>query len=191
MENPIFFEQTFENATFYKKDLLEAEFEQCQFINCMFPDSDLSHVRFIECDFDQIDLSNCKIFKTSFQECTFITCKLMGLSFDQCDMFGLNFKAQDCIFDHASFYQVKLPGFQGEKCSFRSVDFTEAILKGANFNGSDFNNAIFERTELQKADLLNTTNLYLDPENNLIKEVRINLEALPGLLTKFSLHIKQ
>ena len=86
----------------------------------------------------------------------------MGLSFDQSEMFGFYFKAQDCIFDHSSFYKVRLPGFQAQNCSFKNVDFTEAILKNANFKGSDFANAIFERTELEKADLLNTSNLFIE-----------------------------
>ena len=106
-------------------------------------------------------------------------------------MFGLNFKAQNCIFDHSSFHKLRLPGFQAQNCSFKNVDFTEAILKKANFKGSDFANAIFDRTELEKADLSSTSNLSLDPEVNHIKQAKLNLEALPGLLTKFSLNIKQ
>ena len=191
MENRVFFDKTFEHTTFQKIDLLDSEFEQCQFINCSFPDRDLSNVRFIECSFDQIDLSNSRLFKTSIQDCLFDTCKLMGLSFDQCEMFGFNFKAQNGIFDHSSFYKVRLPGFQAQNCSFKNVDFTEAILKEAYFKGSDFTNAIFERTELEKADLLNTSNLRIDPEVNLIKQAKLDLEELPGLLTKFSLNIKQ
>ena len=50
--------------------------------------------------------------------------------------------------------------------------------------------AVFAYTNLEKADLLNSINIVLDPENNKIKEAKFSLASLPGLLGKYEIKVE-
>ena len=53
-----------------------------------------------------------------------------------------------------------------QKCSLKEVDFAEANLMQATFDGCDLTNAIFDRSNLEKADFSTAINYHIDPELN-------------------------
>lgn len=69
------------------------------------------------------------------------------------------------------------------------VDFTDTNLSNTNFTECDFSGALFNGTNLQKADLRTSSNFSINPEQNLIKGARFSLETLPGLLHKYKIDI--
>lgn len=69
------------------------------------------------------------------------------------------------------------------------VDFSQADLSGASFLGSELSGAVFDQTNLEKADFREAENYRIDPESNRIKIARFDLEGLPGLLGKYGIKI--
>ena len=72
----------------------------------------------------------------------------------------------------------------------KEVDFTESDLTEALFDGCDLNGAIFQRTNLEKANLETASNFNIDPENNRIKKAKFSADGLYGLLHKYDIDIK-
>ena len=69
------------------------------------------------------------------------------------------------------------------------VDFSQADLSGAEFQGSDLSGVVFDRTNLEKTDFREAQNYRLDPETNRVKGARFDLEGLPGLLGRYGIKI--
>jgi len=103
------------------KSLALGEYQWCQFINCNFEGTDLSNYRFIDCEFVECNLSNAKLYQTAFQDVKFKTSKLLGLVFEHCNPFSLSFSFEDCMLDHASYYQCKLKKTQFINCRLYEV----------------------------------------------------------------------
>ena len=69
------------------------------------------------------------------------------------------------------------------------VDFSETDLTKAIFSECDLAGAVFSRTNLQKADLRNSINLFLNPEQNERAGAHFSFDILPGLLIKFNIKV--
>ena len=72
----------------------------------------------------------------------------------------------------------------------REVDFTDADLSGASLDKTDLQLALFENTNLEKADLRTAYNYSINPEINKIKKAKFSLDGLPGLLGKYDIVIQ-
>ena len=56
-------------------------------------------------------------------------------------------------------------------------------------SNSDLTDAIFEQTNLNKADLSQANNYNIDPDNNNIKKTKFSKFGLQGLLAKYDIDI--
>jgi len=74
--------------------------------------------------------------------------------------------------------------------SLKDVDFSEVDLSMAYFGNCDLQNAVFHRTNLEKADLLTAANYSIDPEMNRINKAKFSYSGLPGLLEKHKIEIE-
>ncbi len=106
---------------------------------------------------------------------------MLGIRFDLCDGFGLAIEFTNCQLDHSSFYQVKLINSIFLDCKLTEVDLTEANLSKVNVDNCDFSGAIFERTNLEKANFSTAFNYSIDPENNKMKGASFSMLAVTGL----------
>ena len=181
--------ETFQKIDYTARPLPVGEYEGCRFFNCNFENVDLGSIKFIECEFVGCNLSLAKLGNTAFGDVIFKDCKMMGLHFEQCNSFNFTVRFENCILDHASFYQVKMKNalFSGSKLS--EVDFTETLLTGSNFDRCDLRGAKFEHTNLEKADFRTAYNYSIDPELNTLKKAKFSQLGIHGLLDKYNIEI--
>lgn len=181
----------FQDQTFDRIDTLaNGEYENCIFNSCEFADLDLSGLIFIDCTFEGCNLSLAKLNKTAFRDVVFRDCKMLGLRFDSCNPFGLSFSFEGCLVSHSSFYKTKIGKVVFKNCQLHEVDFAEADLTKAVFDGCDLMLAVFDRTILEKADLRTARHYSIDPENNRLKKARFSIFGVSGLLDKYEIDIE-
>jgi uncharacterized protein YjbI with pentapeptide repeats len=164
------------------KEIKIAEYEGCVFKNCMFHEADFSKFTFSDCEFIDCDLSMAKLNDCSFKDVQFVKCKLLGLRFEDCNAFLLKIRFETCLLNMASFYQMKLPGQVFIDCILHECDFTETDLSKGYFSGSDLSGAIFDHTNLLRANLQGANNFSINPIQNNVKKARFSKEGLMGLL---------
>lgn len=184
----------FEDIIFEKKDftvppIQKGEYENCFFNGCIFSNTDLSGITFTECTFNGCNLSLAKLTNTGMRDIRFIDCKLLGLHFEDCSDFLFAVQFDKCILNLSSFFKQKLKKTIFKNCSLHEVDFTESDCSNAIFDHCDFIGAKFEKTNLEKADLITSFNYSIDPENNRIKKAKFSIEGIAGLLDKYDIEI--
>lgn len=190
MNDQFFADEQFNNIDFTKEDFRKADYENCTFLNCNFSGCELSGSKFTECEFEDCDLSNCKLSKTAIQDCHFSNCKLIGLNFDHCESFGFSFSAEDSVFDHSIFYNISLSKTRILNSKFRNTDLSACDLSCSSLLGCDFENSVFDQTNLEKANFKDAINYNIDPINNKIKGAQFSLPEVTGLLNKYQLKIE-
>jgi uncharacterized protein YjbI with pentapeptide repeats len=71
----------------------------------------------------------------------------------------------------------------------QEVDFTEANFSEAKFDDCDLAGALFDRTNLEKADFRNAYNYRISPTINRLKKAKFSQDGLAGLLSDFGIVI--
>lgn len=182
-------DQEFKGVLFQKEGLSAKEYDYCRFINCDLSEVDYRGVSFSECVFEGCNLSLGKFNETGLKDVQFKDCKLLGLSFDSCNDFGFEVGFEDCALDNSVFYNVNLSKSHFKSCRLHGVDFVEANCEEAVFLNCDFKEAMFDQTNLKKADLRSSFNFILNPSTNRVKEARFSKSSLEGLLASFDIKI--
>jgi uncharacterized protein YjbI with pentapeptide repeats len=77
-----------------------------------------------------------------------------------------------------------------DNCLFKEADFTETDLAEAIFSFCDLENAKFENSVLEKADLRTSFNYSIDPEINKMKKAKFSYPEVIQLLAKYQLEIE-
>jgi uncharacterized protein YjbI with pentapeptide repeats len=106
-----------------------------------FRDDDLSRLRtervvFTECDFSGVDLAESEHFGSAFRNCTFRRTSLLHSTFHNCSFLG-------SVFTECRMRPMKLV----------EVDFTLAVLGGADLRGLDLSDCRLREAGLVEADL--------------------------------------
>lgn len=184
-----FEEEIFNGADYTKTPLPVGRYEYCKFLNCNFSESSLDEIHFLECEFDDCDFSNAKLNNTAFQDVTFQYCKMIGLAFNQCKSFGFFAEFNGCRLNHSVFAKMKLNRSVFINSELQEVDFTETILTGSKITDCDLSRAVFEHSNLERADLRGSVNYSFDPEVNRVKGCRFSLPDVVGLLNKYGIKI--
>jgi len=185
MEKPYHRDQVFD-----KLDTLQlGEYDGCTFRNCLFESADFKNLQFVDCRFEDCNISLAKLSAASFQKVYFQSCKMQGLRFEACNpfLFEVHFKA--CVLNLSSFYQVNGKGSTFQSCSLQEVDFTEANCGGVKFEECDLAGALFDRTNLEKADFRTAYNYRISPMINRLKKAKFSQDGLAGLLSDFGIEI--
>ncbi|KAB1064907.1 pentapeptide repeat-containing protein [Salibacter halophilus] len=183
--------EVFEGTDFSNQFLEKAEYEFCTFTNCNFSHTDLSGSKFIECSFTDCNFSNAVLKNASFQDLTFSKCKMLGLHFEDCNKFGFAADLENCQLDHSSFFKMNLSQSTFRNCRLHGSDFTEAELTKTVLTNSDLLNAVFDHTNLELADLRESVNYSIDPEQNKLNGAVFSLSQVGGLLEKYQIKIEQ
>ena len=71
----------------------------------------------------------------------------------------------------------------------KSVDFGNTNISDSVFDKCNLLGALFERTNLEKADFSSVYNFELDPEDNRIKGAKFSKENVAGLLGKYGVKV--
>lgn len=181
------------------KDFRTEPFEHTTYDHCIFEQCDFSGVKlslpradtiFEECVFRDCNFSNANVSNVAFREVKFIGCKLVGVVFAECHPFLLAMQFDQCDLSMADLHALALPNTLFRKCLLRESDFTRADVHGAQFVECDMARAIFDATNLEKADFRTAVNYALDPERNRIKKARFSADGLEGLLLKYGIVVE-
>jgi uncharacterized protein YjbI with pentapeptide repeats len=62
-------------------------------------------------------------------------------------------------------------------------------LSQATFNNCDLSRAVFEHSNLEKADLRNAHGYIIDPSINRIKKAKFSMTGVMGLLVKYDIEV--
>ena len=182
-------DKDFTNINFIETGIDDTEYEQCRFINCNFEEANLSMIKFVDCVFKGCNLSLAKFGDTVFRDIQFVDCKMLGLHFEHCHEFGLTANFDNCMLNHSCFYRRKIKKTNIHNCKLIECDFTEADMSESVLQNNDFHGAIFDRTNLQKADLRGSFNYIINPAINQIKKANFSLHGVAGLLHQYDIKI--
>ena len=183
-------DKIYDRVDFAKSPLGICEYDSCTFKHCVFTVNSLAGSTFIDCVFENCDLSNLKLTHTSFRQVKFKGCKMMGLRFDECNPSLISFHFEDCTLSHSVLVGLKLKGTQMVHCIAEGVDFTDADLTNAVLTHTNFLDARFVQTNLEKADFRHAINDGIDPTQNKLKKAQFSPDGLSGLLTVFGIVVK-
>lgn len=184
------YQETYQNLKWADSPLEAGDYEACSFRNCDFSEAEINEINFIECEFSDCNLSNAELDDATFQEVGFKDCKLLGVQFEHAKSFGFAVRFEQCQLNHASFFKVKLSQSSFLHCQLQEVDFTEADMRQTVVSYCDLADAIFENTQLGRADFRHSRNYSIDPDLNSIKGARFSLPEVVGLLKKYKLVIE-
>jgi len=190
MKKTLIHSQNFDKLDFSEKALPEAEYEDCNFLNCNFYQTDLSNVNFEKCTFDGCDFSLAKLKNTVLMDVRFLNCKLLGLHFDDCNDFIMTVYFDNCMLKLSSFYKLKLKKTKFVNCNLQETDFSETDLSGSVFDNCDMLRTIFDFTNLEKADLYSSFHYSIDPLKNKVKKAKFSKAEVLGLLDTFDIKIE-
>lgn len=185
--NPFTGTETFEDRTFADvelpgTDLSGFDFVRCRFRKVALVESVWARARLEDCVFDGCDLMRMRPQQLALHGVEFINCRLTGI-----DWTGVAANPavtfDGCNLQYASFVKINLTGAAFRRCRAIEVNFIEARLQRADFDGSDLSGASFDGCDLQEADFSRATGFFADPAKNRIKKARINA-ATAGLLAE-------
>jgi uncharacterized protein YjbI with pentapeptide repeats len=114
---------------------------------------------------------------------------MQGLRFEACNPFLFEVSFDTCVLNLSSFYQIKGKKTKFSSCSLHEVDFTEADFSEATFDDCDLAGALFDQTNVSKADFRSAFNYVIHPSLNQIKKAKFSQDGLAGLLQGFDIHI--
>lgn len=181
--------KTFENVDFSETPLQQADYELCTFLRCELTEALLNNLAFIECKFIGCNLSNAKVDSAGFRDVKFSGCKLTGVDFSACNPAMISLSFEDCIMDYVSLARLHLKKIEFSNCSLIRAFFDDADLSSSKFIGCNLENAVFGKTNLEKADLSTSYNYIIDPENNRVKKAKFSTSGIAGLLLKYDIEI--
>ncbi|MCM4159539.1 pentapeptide repeat-containing protein [Antarcticibacterium flavum] len=188
MNLPLIADKIYQTESF-PENFREAEYDSCSFKTCNFTSMSFAGAVFSECEFIECDLSNINLRGTTFRDVTFTNCKLMGLRFEECDPFLLSFSYTNCNLSFSSFYKLKIKNTRFINCVLTQVDYSEANLEQTVFKDCDLDGAIFQNTNLKKADLRLARNFSINPQKNSLTRARFSSQNIAGLLDSYQIII--
>ncbi len=182
--------KVFEKVTYSQKEIKNREFESCTFQQCDLSESNFIGCRFIDCTFSSCNLTMLKLNRCTMSNALFRDSKILGVNFSNCEDSLFSVRFEGCVADYASFMNKKMAKTVFRQTSLKQVNFANAVLTQAVFDGCDLYDATFNRTQLNEADFRTARNYIIDPENNPVRKAKFSAYGLVGLLTKYNLHIE-
>ncbi len=189
-----YYDQRFENIHSEPGEILRSKFTDCTFVKCAFESVVLSNCRFTNCTFKECDLSLAQLYGSAFPSTVFEKSKIIGVDWTQgnWDNIGLSNLSGffDCILNHSTFMGLDLKSIQTKDCIANEVDFRDANLSKANFQGTDLARSLFGNTNLTEADLSQARNYDIDAQNNIVKQAKFSLPEAIALLYSMDIVMK-
>lgn len=190
-----FLKKEFENQTFKKASLLEADlkskiFSRVTFEGCDLSQSNFTGSRFLECKLIGCNLSLVKMDGCRLQQVEFEHCKLVGVDFTKCDKTFLMIKFKKCLIGTSNFSDLDLRNTPFHECVIRDTYFKESILIGADFGKSDLAGSLFHNANLSKANLIGAINYSINPLTNKLMKAKFSKPEVLSLLDHLDIIIE-
>jgi fluoroquinolone resistance protein len=167
-------------------EVASSEFEDCRFVGLRLKGAEVRDCRFVECAFSECDLSLIRVPGSAFSACRFEDSKMIGVNWTEArwpeKRLWVPIGFERCVLNHSTFLGLDLRKVRVVGCAAHDVDFREADLTEASFDGTDLLGALFGGTNLTGADLSTSTNYRIDPSGNTLKGARFSLPEAISLL---------
>ena len=95
-----------------------------------------------------------------------------------------------CRLDYASFAACDLTRVTFRDCHLVEADLSGARLRQATFAGSDLSGARFGGTDLRDASLVGASGWVLDPRDNLVAGLEVEVADAAGLLGPLGIRLR-
>jgi uncharacterized protein YjbI with pentapeptide repeats len=168
-------------------------FEECEFRGCDLSGATLKQCKLIDCRFVDCNLSLLNVASSKFHEVELAACKVIGINWTRAAwprlVLASPLKFRKCILNDSSFFGLNLADIVIEDCKARDVDFREANLSGAILTYTDFENSLFNRTNLTGADLSEAINYNIDVFSNQIKKAKFSRHEAIRLLDSLDIEL--
>jgi fluoroquinolone resistance protein len=163
------------------KEFEDCRFEHCRFTGCNFFECAFLDCSFADCLFSTTELPTCSLIGIHFTDC-----KLIGLDWTQAsNLRGLTISKS--TLDYSVFHGLKLKNLKFLNCICKEVDFQEADLTDASFEGTDLEKSLFSHTNLTNTNFASATNYWIDARNNTLKRATFTLPEALSLLKPFDI----
>jgi fluoroquinolone resistance protein len=165
---------------------------RCWFERATLTGADLRRTMLDDVTFYECDLSSVKLAGASLAEVVFRGCKLLGVDWSNVtrSLIGQPLVFERCQLDFGIFQGMNLRASTFRDCSAREVELTGADLGEATFHGCDLDRARFAATRLVDADLTGARNYELDPRENDVRGLKVDLPEGAALLRSFGVVVE-
>ncbi len=181
--------RTYRNRTF--RDLKVAGvLEGAAFHDCVFDACDLHTARLIDCRFVDTDFLSCDLGLVDVARSAFL-----GVTIENAHVVGVNWSAafgdanhrlevdfKDAVLNFARFEGLDLRGRRFEGCTIHEALFDRCALNDASFRRSDLTGTQFLGCDLTGADLRKARAYRIDVRTNVVAGLRAWMPEAGGLL---------
>lgn len=185
----VFTDIVFEDLELQAADVTGKEFERCIFRRCKLQESRWSQARLEDCVFESCDLSRMVARSVGLFGVRFKDTRLSGVEWADLGLLPA-VAFEDCDLRYASFVKVRLRDTRFVNCMVREANFVDADLTKAIFTDSDLTGSTLRGCVLKDADFTQATGVFIDPQQNRVKGVRIALEAAVTLVRSFGIVVE-
>lgn len=188
-------QKTFRKVDASKQVVKGKSFQECSFINCSLQEISFEGCKFYNCTFKTCDLSLMKVKNTVFADVKFEDTKVVGVNWTEA-MWGKNsllgsLAFTECTLNYSTFIGLKMHKLALVRCMAKDVDFAEADLTQANFEGTELSDSRFHHTNLTEANLSKATNYNIAATNNTLKKTRFSLPEAISLLHSLDIVLEE
>ena len=145
----MFFETTFDNASFIECDLRKNSFIDAKISGCSFAGSDLTESNFVNPEMTAANFS-----KANLSSVNFVNAQGSDTKFDGAMMKNVRFYSESSLrnanFQHADLSEANLMG-----CNLQNAKFAESTLSKTEFGGADLTNADLNKANAVQAQFAN------------------------------------
>ncbi|MBM6546833.1 pentapeptide repeat-containing protein [Janibacter sp. YIM B02568] len=176
-----------------------AEGERCEgvtFVGCTltgsFARATLAACRFEQCTFVGADLSGARLPDTVLDGCAFAGVRALGTAWGSLARPTIPPDSStwtDCRLDLGAFGGADLTAARLERCTLVDADLDGTILRGAVLDECDLRGARIIRADLRATDLRSSHGYVIDPRDNEVTGLKVDLVGASGLLAPFGIDL--
>lgn len=185
--------ETFTGSLEQGERLADVAFTGCTFAGCGLAQVTLAGCTFEACTFDGVDLSGARLLDSVLDECTFVGIRALGTGWGSLRRPIIPpgpSTWRSCRLDLGAFGGADLTGATFAGCRLTEADLDSVVLRGATFAECDLTGARLIRTDLREADLRSSYGYVVDPRENQVSGLRVDLEGVLGLLAPFGVLVE-
>ncbi len=179
-ERDVYTGETFADLDLTEHQVADKEFYNCTFRNCKLGVTAWPACRFESCIFDDCDLVRMNPTRAGLHGVELKRCRLMGIDWSHVSR-NPELKFTECNMRYSSFVGINLRKTEFFRCAVVDSHFNDTLLNEATMHECDLAHTTFRRCDLTKADLSQTRGVFIDPKENIVKNLRIPLEAAVAL----------
>jgi fluoroquinolone resistance protein len=184
-----YYVQTFTGCSLNGETVGAKTFEDCIFENCHFLECSFEKSRFIDCQFLGCIISIANLSGCRFIHPVFNKCKVMGIDWTKTTLLQ-DPEFHNCQIDLSNFRMLEIPKTRIINCEAKEADFAETDFTDAVLTGTNFEDSLFFKTNLSKADLRGASNFNIDITNNTIKNAKFSYPEAVSLLNSLDIIIE-